>query len=104
MTSGVRYRTPQRAGDIRASVEDEEYLSIGVVWPSALANPRMLTKKWLVGDGVLQVEDYHPMIKNFYEFLTNFQSHQGEKIMSYCRILLLFAVKPHFEQWVLAWE
>ncbi len=85
-------------------VEDEEYLAVGGGVPAAMTDPKLLTKKWLVGDEVEKIEDYHPMVEMFYDFLSKFQGSQGEKIMSWCRIPLPFPVKPDVQQWLLGWE
>ena len=43
----------ENAGDIWVTIEDDEYLSVGMAWPSALTSPKMWTKKWLIGDRVV---------------------------------------------------
>ena len=65
-------RIDENAGDIRVGVEGDEQLSVGVAWLSALTNPKMMKKKWLIGDGVERIEDDRPMGENFYEFLAKF--------------------------------
>ncbi len=94
----------EHVGDIKVQVDDEEYLAVGVAWPSSLTEPKILTKKWLVGDEVEMIEGYHLMVENFYKFLSKFQRCKNEQVMSWCRIPLPFPVKPDIKQYVLGWE
>ncbi len=59
---------------------------------------------WLAGDGVPKIEEYHPQVQGFFDFLEHFPSRQSDKIESFARIPLPFAVKPDFERHVLGWD
>ncbi len=89
---------------MKVKVEDEWFLRIDFVWPSTLSNVSMPMEMWLEGDGVPKIEEYHPQVQGFYDFLEQFQERQTDKIESYARVPLPFAVKPDFERHVLGWE
>lgn len=94
----------EQEGDVRVSVEDGLFLRVDVVWPPALTNVPMLMEMWLQGDGVPKIEDYHPQVQGFYDYLQQFQANQRDKVESFARLPLPFVVKPDFERHVLGWE
>ncbi len=95
----------ERAGDVKVHVEDAgRSLRVEVAWPSARNYVNMLMEMWLAGDSVPKIEEYHPQIQGFFDFLEHFQKRQSDKIESFARIPLLFAVKHDFELHVLGWN
>ena len=67
----------EQAGDVNLKVEDGCFLRISIVWPPAPTKIPMLMEMWLEGDGVSKIEDYHPQVQGFYDFLEQFQGRQS---------------------------
>ena len=86
------------------TVEDVWFLKITLVWLQALTDMNMLMKVWLEGDEVPKIENYHPQLQGFSDYLEQFQQRQSDKIESYARAPLLFLVKQDFERHVLGWN
>lgn len=90
-------------GDLKVCV-DGQYLRITVKWPSVLMDVLKLNAVFLQGDGVDRIEDYHPQIVGFYDFLEQFQRKEGDAVESVAKIPLPFFVKPDFHKRLMAWE
>ena len=70
----------ERPGDLQVRVEDHRYLRVTVTWPLALKDATMLLNMWLEGDRVPKIEEYHPMVQGFCDYLEKFQEKMNEKL------------------------
>lgn len=90
--------------DFELSIENENQLLIGVAWPSIIAETETLHRKWIQGDGVEKITNYHPRIMAFANFIERFQQKEGVKIMSSAKIDLPTPVKPDFVKYFLGFK
>ena len=82
--------------DLEVKVENGNRLLMGVVWPSIIANGETLHRKWIQGNDVEKITNYHPRIMAFVNYVERFQEKEGDRIVSWAKIDLPTPVKPDF--------
>lgn len=81
-------------------VDGGNYLEYSVAWPIPFEDPRLLHRKWIEGNGPLQIMPYHPMVTCFNQFIRRLRGDR-ERIRTTARLPLPFPVETDVEEHLL---